>query len=216
MFTGSTAAQFLLKVRNPNDRVGAVLFLGCVQPFLAGAKIAEEKPHDVFLWGIYQVKKVLLLVAVTGAMSGCASVMNDTTQGVKIETKTQAGQMLAGADCKLTNDYGTITVKSGDTASVRRSNKDLEITCVHPQNPDAVAHAISRVNASMFGNIIIGGGIGAVVDHARGTAYGYPSWVQLVFGKTLVFDRADEEDGKPLAGSEPKVEPVAETKPSKS
>jgi hypothetical protein len=149
-------------------------------------------------------------------MSGCASVMNDTTQGMKIETLTQSGQIVAGADCKLTNDYGTFTVKSGDTASVRRSSKDLEISCVHPQNPDAIARAISRVNGSMFGNIIIGGGIGAVVDHARGTAYSYPTWVQLVFGKTFIFDRSDDDESKPTAGKEPGMEPVAESKPSKS
>jgi hypothetical protein len=146
------------------------------------------------------MKKALLSAAVAMAMSGCASVMNDTTQGMKIETKTLAGELVTGADCKLTNDYGTATVKSGDSAQVRRSSKDLEIGCVHPQNPNAVARAVSRVNGGMFGNILIGGGIGAIVDHNRGTAYTYPTWVQLVFGKTLVFDRNVEEDGKPTVG----------------
>jgi uncharacterized protein YceK len=143
------------------------------------------------------MKRVLLAAVVMGAMSGCASVMNDTTQGIKIETKTQAGDVVAGADCKLTNDYGTFTAKSGDTAQVRRSSKDLDISCVHPQNPNAVARAVSRVNGGMFGNILIGGGIGAIVDHNRGTAYTYPTWMQLVFGKTLTFDRNTEEEGKP-------------------
>jgi hypothetical protein len=139
------------------------------------------------------------------AMSGCASVMNDTMQGMKVETKTLAGELVAGAECKLTNDYGTFTTKSGDTAQVRRSNKDLDITCVHPVNPNAVARAISRVNGGMFGNILIGGGIGAIVDHNRGTAYTYPTWVQLVFGKTLAFDRNTEEEGKPTVGVEPEA-----------
>jgi hypothetical protein len=148
------------------------------------------------------MKRTLLVAAVTAAVSGCASIMNDTTQGMKVETKTQAGDLVNGADCKLINDYGTATVKSGDVAQVRRSSKDLEISCVHPQNPDAVARAISRVNGGMFGNIILGGGIGAIVDHNRGTAYTYPTWVQLVFGKTLMFDRNVEEDGKPTVGLE--------------
>jgi hypothetical protein len=154
------------------------------------------------------MKRVLLAAFVMGAMSGCASVMNDTTQGIKIETKTQGGDVVAGADCKLTNDYGTFTVRSGDTAQVRRSSKDLDISCVHPQNPNAVARAISRVNGGMFGNILIGGGIGAIVDHNRGTAYTYPTWMQLVFGKTLTFDRNTEEEGKPAVAVE-QQEPVA-------
>jgi uncharacterized protein YceK len=148
------------------------------------------------------MKRALVLAIVAATMSGCASVMNDTSHGMKVETKTQSGELVTGADCKLTNDYGTATVKSGDTAAVRRSSKDLDIRCVHPQNPDAVARAVSRVNGGMFGNIILGGGIGAIVDHNRGTAYTYPTWVQLVFGKTLVFDRNVEEEGKPTVGVE--------------
>jgi hypothetical protein len=34
-----------------------------------------------------------------------------------------------------------------------------------------VGRAISRANAGMAGNIIFGGGIGAIIDHNKGTAY---------------------------------------------
>ena len=137
------------------------------------------------------------------ALTGCASVMNDTTHPMRVETKNPGGELMSGAECKLTNDYGTVSGKSGDTVQVRRSSKDLDITCVHPANPEATARAISRVNGGMFGNIILGGGIGAIVDHNRGTAYTYPTWVQLVFGKTLVFDRTAEKEGQPTPATEP-------------
>lgn len=137
------------------------------------------------------------------AFAGCASVVNDTTHPMKVETKTAVGEVVSGADCKLTNDYGSVSVKSGDTTQVRRSNKDMDIVCKHPDNPDAIARAISRANAGMFGNIILGGGIGAIIDHNKGTAYTYPTWVQLTYGKTLVFDRATEKDGQPAVGAEP-------------
>ena len=150
----------------------------------------------------------IAIVAACIAATGCASVVNDSTHPVKVETKTQAGQLVVGADCKLSNDYGSVSMKSGDTTPVRRSSKDLDIICKHPDNPEAVARAISRVNAGMFGNIIIGGGIGAIIDHTKGTAYTYPTWVQLVFGKTLVIDRNDEKDGKPAVGVE-QAAPVA-------
>jgi hypothetical protein len=96
-----------------------------------------------------------------------------------------------------------MTVKSGDSTQVRRSSKDLDIVCKDPANPDASARAISRANGGMWGNIILGGGIGAIIDHNKGTAYTYPTWVQLVFGKTLVFDRNGEKDGQPAPGLEP-------------
>ena len=54
----------------------------------------------------------------------------------------------------------------------------------------------------MFGNIILGGGIGAIIDHNKGTAYTYPTWVQLIFGKSLVFDRSAEKEGQPTVPTE--------------
>ena len=147
--------------------------------------------------------KVASAVAVLLAATGCATIVNETTQPVRVETKTTSGSTVAGADCQISNDYGTTTAKSGATINVRRSSKDLDISCKHPQNPEAVARAISRANAGMAGNIIFGGGIGAIIDHNKGTAYTYPTWVQLVFGRTLVFDRSDEKEGQPVLGTDP-------------
>jgi len=150
------------------------------------------------------IGKYLVLCASLAA-TGCATVMNDPTQPVKVETKADSGDVITGAECKLTNDRGTVTVKSGDTTQIHRSGKDLQITCTNEGQPDASGRAISRANGGMWGNIIIGGGIGAVVDHNRGTAYTYPSWMQLTFGRSLVFDRSGEKEGEPSAGTEPKA-----------
>lgn len=143
------------------------------------------------------MKTYAFAAVVVALCSGCASVMNDSTHPIKIETLTSAGNVINGADCKLSNDYGSINVKSGDTNSVRRSSKDLDIVCKLADQPDASGRAISRANSGMWGNIILGGGIGAVIDHNKGTAYTYPTWVQLVFGKSLVFDRSKEQEGRP-------------------
>ena len=145
--------------------------------------------------------KYLALTAVL-SLSGCASVMNDSTHPIKVETKTEDGKLVNGADCKLTNDYGSFNTKSGDTVQVRRSSKDLDIVCKTQEQPDASGRAISRANGGMFGNIILGGGIGAIIDHNKGTAYTYPTWVQLIFGKSLVFDRSAEKEGQPTVPTE--------------
>jgi len=148
--------------------------------------------------------KIATIGAAVGALllGGCASVMNDSTHPMKVETKSETGEMITGADCKLTNDYGSFTLKSGDTTQIRRSGKDLDILCKHPNNPDATARAVSRANSGMYGNIILGGGIGALIDHNKGTAYTYPTWVQLQFGKSLVFDRSAEQAGQPVVPAE--------------
>jgi hypothetical protein len=128
--------------------------------------------------------------------------MNDSTHPLKIDAKTADGRLVSGADCKVTNDYGDSRFKSGDTIQARRSSKDLDIVCTDANAGTASGRAISRVNGGMFGNIILGGGIGALIDHNKGTAYTYPTWVQLVFGKLLSFDRNAEKEGQPLQGTE--------------
>jgi hypothetical protein len=148
------------------------------------------------------MKTFLSVIAAVFVCSGCASIMNETTHPMKIETSSAKGDTVTDADCKLTNDYGSVSAKSGTTVQVRRSSKDLAITCSSPSNPDATGTAISRANGGMFGNILLGGGIGAIIDHNKGTAYTYPTWVQLIFGKALVFDRSAEKEGQPTVGTE--------------
>lgn len=147
--------------------------------------------------------KLVSALSLASLCVGCASVVNDSTHPLRIETKTSSGEVINNAECKLSNDYGSITAKSGDTAQVRRSSKDLDIICNHPHNPDATGRAVSRANGGMWGNIILGGGVGAIIDHNKGTAYTYPTWVQLIFGKSLVFDRSAEKEGQPVIGMEP-------------
>jgi hypothetical protein len=157
--------------------------------------------------------KKLLALSSAFALVGCASIVNDSTHPVKIETRTAAGTAVAGADCKISNDYGSTNTKSGETSPVRRSSKDMDITCTQTGQPDAQGRAISRANAGLAGNIIFGGGIGAIIDHNKGTAYTYPTWVQLVFGQTLVFDRRDEKEGAPVQGKTTAEASAASTAP---
>ncbi len=144
-------------------------------------------------------KSILACVVATSCV-GCASITNDSMHPIKVETKTEAGQFVTGADCTLSNGYGVVNAKSGEAIRVRRSYQDLDIVCTHPDNPNATARAISRANMGMMGNVIFGGAVGAVIDHTKGTAYTYPTWLQLIFGKTLVFDRMKEGEGRPVVG----------------
>jgi hypothetical protein len=171
-------------------------------------KLHSLLPHVVVSFSNGSIRLIKTAVVISAALLsvGCASVVNDSTQPMKIETKRADGTMVIGADCKISNDYGSTTTKSGDTTQVRRSSKDMDITCRDKANPEAVGRAISRANAGMAGNIIFGGGIGAIIDHNKGTAYTYPTWIQLIFGKTLVFDRSAEKDGQPVLGMEPSAQ----------
>lgn len=128
---------------------------------------------------------------------GCASVSNGTSGPIRVETVGGDGVAVVGAKCDLTNDYGTFSVVTPASVIVHRSSKDLQVTCKKDGLPDATANVTSRATGSMFGNIIIGGGIGAIVDHSNGSAYNYPEWIKFVMGQFAIFDRKDFVEGAP-------------------
>lgn len=145
-------------------------------------------------------------------LGGCASITGDTVQSLRIETRQADGTEVKDADCELFNEHGSFRVKSPGNVTVRRSSTDINIVCKKEDLPNAHGRAISRANAGMFGNIIFGGAIGAVIDHSKGTAYTYPQWMQLVFGKVLSFDRHEDQDGQPSLAHEVGNAAAQETK----
>lgn len=66
---------------------------------------------------------------------------------------------------------------------VRRSNKDLQVVCKKPGLDVGSANVVSRTKGNMFGNIIFGGGVGAIIDHNNGSAYEYPSLIKIFLGR---------------------------------
>ena len=142
------------------------------------------------------MKKILTLLAASLLFTGCASVTHDSFQDMKVETLDQTGRTIDGAECVLSNDYGPVEIRSGKSARIHRSSTDLAIVCSTPNQEDAQGRAISRANAGLAGNILLGGGIGALVDHSNGRAYTYPEWIQLFFGQSAVYDRNHEKADK--------------------
>jgi hypothetical protein len=155
--------------------------------------------------------RTLLVVAACVVTTGCASIVNDSNAPIRFETVNAAGVEVKDAECKLENDYGQQKVTTPATINVRRSSKDLQITCTKTGEIDGRGVAISRANAGLAGNIIFGGGIGAIIDHNKGTAYTYPQWIQVVMGKLRTFDRKADVEGKPNLGTDT-VAPVATVK----
>jgi hypothetical protein len=151
-----------------------------------------------------KLMRILALISATVSLlaSGCATIVTDAGQSLRVETFTDQGEEIKGAQCLLDNANGHFTVISPGSVMVRKSSDDLMIACSIASQPDAKAVVSSRVGAGMFGNIIFGGGVGAIIDHAKGTAYNYPTWLQLVFGKQLSFDRQEFKEGQPTPAFE--------------
>lgn len=129
------------------------------------------------------MKNRLIIVAIMiTSLSGCASITGSSTQNISIQTRQSDGKEVSEAKCELINKRGTYFVTTPGTITISRSNDDLQVTCRKEGFENGRAGVVSNTKGSMFGNIILGGGIGAIVDHNNGSAYEYPSFVQVVMG----------------------------------
>lgn len=131
------------------------------------------------------MKKSLFFGLVMSSMitTGCSSLTGDgTSQNISVFTVKENSQDLIGARCEFTNDEGMWTTVSPGSLMVHRSNKNLQVVCFKEEHNDGFATMVSKTKANMFGNIIFGGGIGAIIDHNNGSAYEYPPTVKIMMG----------------------------------
>lgn len=144
-------------------------------------------------------KLLALGVALLPAVTGCASITGSTMQPMTVETRDKGGKEVAGAACNLNNNKGKWSVTTPGSVVVTRSNDNLLVNCQKEGHEAGIATVVSAVKGAMFGNIIFGGGIGAVIDHASGAAYDYPQLLLIEMGSTKVIEPAP---AAPQQGSE--------------
>jgi hypothetical protein len=128
---------------------------------------------------------------------GCASVTGTTNQNVSVQAREPSGKEVKGASCELTNNKGKWFLTTPGSVGIHRSNDDLQVICTRDDLEPGRLAVVSGTKGSMWGNIILGGGIGAIIDHNNGTAYEYPSFIQVVMG---AFSRT--EPTKPSPGAD--------------
>ena len=108
-------------------------------------------------------------------LSGCATVIGGTSQVVSISTAPE------GAACKVERSgslIGTVPSTPG-LVQLSKGVRDLTVTCTKPGYDTATASAGSSFNGYTFGNLIVGGAIGIVVDVATGANFDYPPMVDV-------------------------------------
>ena len=126
--------------------------------------------------------RLVFLITLISLLSACASVTGTTGQSVSVQTRLQNGKELKDAACDLTNSKGVWYVTTPGSVAIRRSNDDMQVTCKKDGYDSGRASVVSDTKGSMFGNILLGGGIGAIVDHSNGSAYEYPTLIQVIMG----------------------------------
>lgn len=125
--------------------------------------------------------------------SGCASITGSEMQQLSLTTRGEDSKTVEGVKCKLQNDKGNWESTSPGFVNVHRSAEDLIVECKKDGQKDGLLKAISRAAGSMFGNIVFGGGIGAIIDHNKGNGYNYPDSLPVEMGKSVIVDRRNQD-----------------------
>ncbi len=129
----------------------------------------------------YLMRNYLITVAALACVSGCSTLTGDgTAQSITVETlEVASGDRIIDARCDLSNDEGSWSVLSPGAVMIHRSNKPLSVKCQKKGYIQDYTSVESKTKANMWGNIIVGGGIGAIIDHNNGSAYEYPPVVKV-------------------------------------
>lgn len=128
----------------------------------------------------------LILLASSSLLAGCATVVNGTKQVVSIKTPP-----VKNAECHLVNSKGEWYVKNTPSSvTVGRAYGDLKVACTKNKYGTHSKKFKSSVHPMVFGNVIIGGVIGAGVDVATGSAYNYPQELVVPMTKKAELDYA--------------------------
>ena len=143
---------------------------------------------------------IVLALALQTLLTGCATITKDANQPVRVETYSKNNVAVTGAKCVGKNERGEFTTDSSGMMRPHRSGENLVITCSKDGEETGFGTLISRANGGMFGNILFGGGIGAIIDHNKGTAYSYPDWVRVIMGENFVYDRKNNKDNEIMLG----------------
>ncbi|MBV5347520.1 hypothetical protein JZU46_04815 [bacterium] len=125
--------------------------------------------------------KILLSIASLLIVTGCASVTGSKLQPLSVQA-IQDGKEVSGVGCTLTNDAGKWFVTTPGSVTVQKSTGDMAVDCA---KEDLRGHEnlVSKSNGAVWGNIILGGGIGYIVDRNTGAGFDYPNSVTVVLNK---------------------------------
>jgi hypothetical protein len=115
-------------------------------------------------------QRLLVLVLLGQGLSGCATILNGTRQSVHFDSTPE------GAVAKVDGQ----TVRTPGQLSLRRKYT-YDVRFEKPGYVPARRHIGQRTSAAWAGNLLLGGGLGVIVDIHSGAMYDlYPSSVSAM------------------------------------
>ena len=114
------------------------------------------------------MRKFVLLAALVG-LTSCSSIVNESHLPINLSFSDNSG-----GECALRNKRESYQTQIPASVLVRRSDDPLVYDCTTSDGRKANDRINSKVGQTMAGNIIFGGGIGAVIDANNDMHREYP------------------------------------------
>lgn len=120
-------------------------------------------------------------------LSGCASIVSDNKSVTYLETVPEA------CKCELHGQDFKRVVNTPNSISLPSEAAPITIACSAPGYKRTTATLDTKADGWIWGNILFGGVIGAVIDGAKGSGFKFPPKYSLVL-EPEQFASLDERD----------------------
>ncbi|HEY3777030.1 MAG TPA: hypothetical protein VGL35_03135 [Rhizomicrobium sp.] len=97
-----------------------------------------------------KIYRIAAVAALGVALSGCATIIEGTTQPVSVNTTP-----VDGAQCTLSNSQGTWYLTTPGSTTVHKTKTDLNVTCAKPGFQSGHVVAVSHFGAATAGNVLV-------------------------------------------------------------
>ena len=123
------------------------------------------------------------------ALSGCGTIVSGTQQSIFVDTPH-----VDGAECKLTDSKkGAWHLPSTPgSVSVLKGDGPMNVVCTKEGYERGITSVDETLAGATLGNIILGGGVGFLVDAASGAAQKYPDSI-VVWMKPTSWSSEEEK-----------------------
>ncbi len=119
---------------------------------------------------------ILLFFAIL-AIEGCATILNGDFQEINVATYCR--ERSVAATCSAKNDKGIWVFSTPSKVRVLKSSEEIVIACEGSFLGNYATTINSHPSIEMLGNILVGGGIGAVIDANNANGYKYTENISL-------------------------------------
>ena len=118
------------------------------------------------------------LIVAASLSTGCATVIDGSTDVVSINANGCEFDK-STVHCELENNDGLVHATAPGSAVISKSSSALAIRCESSEGSTGNTMVESSYSKKNLGNIILGGGVGIVVDAVSGAMWHYPQAVNV-------------------------------------